>query len=414
MEGKNTPYPGPSYKTDWGRQLAESHDLYHPILTVISKSPADRGSLPENVGNYLSKTLFHGEVTEGFDINKNESGILTIQINDRTVTTQDGNDRILLKNVRLNVHDGELVLILGGSGVGKTTFLDAVMGNERANAVIEYRGYNIYEDFERVKHFIGHVPQSDPLRNEDTVYMTLHNAAELKLPTAFVRNQKALEERVEKVLKIVNLSNEKDNLVSKLSGGQRKRLSIASEYISDPYLFFLDEPDSGLDGNQARILMKNLRAIADEDKIVLVISHVPDRMRELFDKVIVLGKDETTNAGTLAFFGKVDEALDFFSVKTLEEIVEKLENSDGEESAGYYIRKFEEERDAGSAAVPETQENVTPVAEESVTTAAEENTTPAATESTAPTDAAESAAPAAQESTAPTDAAESTITEKTP
>jgi len=345
MEEKNTPYPGPSYKTEWGRRLAEAHDLYHPILMVSSRSPADRGSMTENVGSYLSKTLFQGEVTERFDVNKDESGVLAIQINDRTVTARDGNDRILLENVRIKVHDGELVLILGGSGVGKTTFLNAVMGNERANATIEYRGYNIYEQFERVKHFIGHVPQTDPLRNEDSVYMTLHNAAELKLPTSFVSDQKALEDRVEKVLDIVNLTDERDNLVSKLSGGQRKRLSIASEYISDPYLFFLDEPDSGLDGNQARILMKNLRTIADEKKIVMVISHVPDRMRELFDKVIVLAKDETTNAGTLAFFGKVDEALEFFSVTTLEEIVEKLENNEGEENAGYYIHRFEQERE---------------------------------------------------------------------
>ena len=91
--------------------------------------------------------------------------------------------------------------------------------------------------------------------------------------------------------------------------------------------------------------MKNLRAIADEKKIVMVISHVPDRMRELFDKVIVLAKDETTNAGTLAFFGKVDDALEFFSVTTLEEIVEKLENNEGEENANYYIHRFEQERE---------------------------------------------------------------------
>ena len=68
--GKNTPYPGPSYKTEWGRRLAEAYDLYHPVLTVISKSPADRGSMPENVGSYLSKTLFQGEITERIDVNK--------------------------------------------------------------------------------------------------------------------------------------------------------------------------------------------------------------------------------------------------------------------------------------------------------------------------------------------------------
>ena len=344
MTENNVSYPGPSYKTNWGRELARAHGLYNPILTSTNRSPADRKSISENVSEYLSKKLFQGEVAERLDIDKAETGVLTIRICDRTVMKQDGKARVLLENIQLSVHDGELVLILGGSGVGKTTFLDAVMGNERANAVIEYRGYNLYENFGNIKHFMGYVPQKDPLRNEDTVYMTLHNAAELKLPVEFVRNKQELEERVDSVLRIVGLTDEKDNLVSKLSGGQRKRLSIASEYISDPYLFFLDEPDSGLDGNQARVLMENLRAIADENKIVMVISHVPDRKRELFDKVVVLAKDETTNTGKLAFFGKVDEALDFFSAKTLEEIVEKIENKDGGENASYYIHKFESER----------------------------------------------------------------------
>lgn len=100
-----------------------------------------------------------------------------------------------------------------------------------------------------------------------------------------------------------------------------------------PSLFFLDEPDSGLDGIMARSLMEKLRDIANEDKIVMVISHAPDRTAELFDKIIVLAKSEKDNIGHLAFFGTVPEAFSFFETDSLEGVVKRInrkdENGDG-------------------------------------------------------------------------------------
>lgn len=86
-------------------------------------------------------------------------------------------------------------------------------------------------------------------------------------------------------------------MVAKLSGGQRKRLSIAMEFISNPSLFILDEPDSGLDGVMARELFEQLRLIADQGKIIIVITHTPDRVIDLFDDVIVLAKDAKRTGG---------------------------------------------------------------------------------------------------------------------
>ena len=144
-------------------------------------------------------------------------------------------------------------------------------------------------EYDKMKYDIGYVPQQDLLRPSDTVYNTLKNAAEMKMPKRTTPDEK--EERIMTVLELLGLSRESESLVKKLSGGQRKRLSIAVEFIANPSLFFLDEPDSGLDGIMARSLMHSLRKIADENKIVMVITHAPDRAAELFDKVIVLAKN---------------------------------------------------------------------------------------------------------------------------
>ena len=151
------------------------------------------------------------------------------------------------------------------------------------------------------------------------------------------------EERVEEVMEMLGLTRERDSLVQKLSGGQKKRLSIAVELISNPGLFFLDEPDSGLDGIMARTLMENLRTIADQGKIVMVITHGPDRAVDLFDKVIVLAKSIEDNCGHLAFFGSVPQAFSFFECDSLEGVVRRINRKDegGDGLSDHYIQKYQ-------------------------------------------------------------------------
>ena len=262
--------------------------------------------------------------------------LLDVNIRERTATMPGGGTKRLLRDIHLTVKPGEMVLILGGSGAGKTTFINAVMGNEKADAEIRLGSFDLYKDFDKVKRMIGSVPQFDLLRPNDTVHMTLKNAAQMKLPREFTSDERLLEGRIMEVLRKLSLEKEDASLVSKLSGGQRKRLSVATEYISDPAMFILDEPDSGLDGYQSRLLMQNLRAIADDDKIVMVISHAPDRTPELYDKVIVLAKSTAENCGQLAFFGSVPEALDFFDTDSLEMVVGRVEQDPDK-----YIEKYQ-------------------------------------------------------------------------
>ena len=115
------------------------------------------------------------------------------------------------------------------------------------------------------------------------------------------------------------------------------------EFIADPSLFFLDEPDSGIDDVMGRGLMETLREIADLGKIIMVITHSPERAADLFDKVIVLAKSTKDNCGHLAFFGGVQQAFDFFGVNSFREIVKKINRPDenGEGLSDYFIEKYQ-------------------------------------------------------------------------
>ncbi len=264
---------------------------------------------------------------------------LVIRIEERSVRKLL-KKQILLQDINLSISEGEMVMILGGSGAGKTTFVNAVLGYEKAKGSIEHDNIDIYKEYGKVRSNMGFVPQQDLLRLEDTVYATLSNAAEMKMDSKTSRQER--EQRIDHVLNSLGLLRERDSIVRKLSGGQRKRLSIAVELVSDPGLFFLDEPDSGLDGIMARSLMEQLRAIANEGKIVMVITHAPDRVSRLFDKVIVLAKGEKDNIGHLAFFGSVPETLDFFGTTSLEGVIKKINRVDegGDGLSDYYIDKY--------------------------------------------------------------------------
>ncbi len=287
---------------------------------------------------FYEDSLFFCEKTEITD-SPNGKKELKIHILERSVMQRFKKIR-LLQDIHLTVSSGELVLILGGSGAGKTTFINAVMGYEKAQGRITYDKTDIYEEYERMKYQIGFVPQQDLLRGGDSVYDTLSNAAEMKLPASCTPKER--EMRIQTVLAELGLSRERNTLVSKLSGGQRKRLSIAVEFIADPALFFLDEPDSGLDDIMGRGLMENLRSIADKGTIIMVITHSPQRAATLFDKVIVLAKSTVDNCGHLAFYGSPEEAFRFFDVQSFDGIVKKINRPDenGEGLSDYFIEKY--------------------------------------------------------------------------
>lgn len=271
---------------------------------------------------------------------------LIVSLKDRTVKTSFKHEKVLLKDINLTIKPGELVLLLGGSGAGKTTLINAITGYEQANAKVLNGGVDVYANYSQMKYDIAVVPQQDLLRGTDNVYNTLYNAAELRMPVSYTKEEK--KKRVEEVLDEFGLQAQRGSLVKSLSGGQRKRLSIACEFIGNPSLFILDEPDSGLDGVIAKELMERLRKIADSGKIVIVITHTPDRVIEQFDHIIVLAKD-SKKTGRLVYYGPIDEAKKFFGKEKMEDIVKSINTKEegGEGRADELIEKYQQQRKNG-------------------------------------------------------------------
>ncbi len=249
--------------------------------------------------------------------------------------------KVLLRDIHMSIPQGHMVLLLGGSGAGKTTYLNAINGYEKAKAEVLLNGSNMYTQYKKMQYEVGFVPQSEMMRGKDTVLNTLLDAAKLRLPQDVSAAQR--RERVNEVMDIFGLQPVKNNLVEKLSGGQKKRLSISMEFLSNPSLFILDEPDSGLDGVMARELFQQLRKIADSGKIVIVITHTPDRVIDLFDDVIVLAKD-SARTGRLAFYGSIGDAREFFGCERMEQIVKAVNRKEegGDGLADEFVLKYAE------------------------------------------------------------------------
>ena len=265
---------------------------------------------------------------------------LTVNLRERAAT-EFFQKKVLLRDIHMSIPQGHMVLLLGGSGAGKTTYLNAINGYEKADAEVMLNGSNMYTQYKKMQYEVGFVPQSEMMRGKDTVLYTLLDAAKLRLPKDVSPEQRRA--RVNEVMNIFGLMPVKNNLVEKLSGGQKKRLSISMEFISNPSLFILDEPDSGLDGVMARELFVQLRKIADAGKIIIVITHTPDRVIDLFDDVIVLAKD-SARTGRLAYYGSVQGAREFFRRDTMEQIVKSVNRKEegGDGKADEFVMKFAE------------------------------------------------------------------------
>jgi ABC transport system ATP-binding/permease protein len=220
-----------------------------------------------------------------------------------------------LQKMNFRVESGNLIGIMGGSGVGKTTLIKLLHGKVRpTSGNIYINGYDITSDAEELKGLIGYVPQDDMLIEELTVYQNLYFNARLCFGDY---NEEQLNQTVEKVLLALELYEIRDLQVGdvlnkKVSGGQRKRLNIGLELMREPIVLFVDEPTSGLSSFDSEKVMNLLRNQALQGKLVFTIIHQPSSdIIKMFDRLWILDK-----GGYMIYDGDPVEALVYFKTET--------------------------------------------------------------------------------------------------
>ena len=238
-----------------------------------------------------------------------------IVVRDLRKTVGDG--RCVLHDVSFSVQPGELVAVVGGSGAGKTTLLEALAGVRPADSGrVLFDGADLAANLNAFRSVLGYVPQDDIIHAELPLERTLRYAARLRLPSSTPRAE--IEAAVTRALRELDLGERAAVRVGALSGGQRKRASIAVELLTDPHVFFLDEPTSGLDPATGAELLRVLRRLADSGATVVFTTHTVQDLARC-DRVLFLAKD-----GHLAFHGTPAEATTYFEVERVEEIYERL------------------------------------------------------------------------------------------
>ena len=233
-----------------------------------------------------------------------------------------GNNHVtLLNNISLSIPPRKFVAVVGGSGAGKSMLINALSGLRPAmEGKVLYNGVDYYRTLSAFSGQIGYVPQDDIVHRDLTVERALYYAAKMRLPGDFTEGQ--IWQRIDEVLEDVELTARRDLLIKKLSGGQRKRVSIALELLSNPSLFFLDEPTSGLDPGLDRKMMFLLRKLADKGHTIILVTHATNNIN-MCDYVCFLAQ-----GGRLAYFGPPDKARNFFGKSDFAEIYSVLEPTD--------------------------------------------------------------------------------------
>ncbi|MEO6391700.1 MAG: ATP-binding cassette domain-containing protein, partial [Pyrinomonadaceae bacterium] len=281
----------------------------------ISGRQAVQGTDIVQVGPFLMR-LEPGGAIAIFDT-RSKTRIDAIDITKVVKNRSGGGNIKLLDDVDITIQPNEFVGLLGPSGAGKSTLMDAMNGMRPASSGhVLINNLDLYQHLDSLKQSIGYVPQDDIIHRELTVYRTLYYVARLRLSRDISVSE--IDQIVNEVMDVTGLAERRDVPVGQLSGGQRKRVSIAVELVTKPSVIFLDEPTSGLDPATEEKIMKLFRQIAESGRTVVLTTHAMENVR-LFDKIVVMMR------GKLVFYGTPQEALTHVKADSFKDLYDKLE-----------------------------------------------------------------------------------------
>ncbi len=229
---------------------------------------------------------------------------------------KDGEEVNLIDRATLRVPRGHYMAIVGPSGCGKTTLLKTIAGlNPESAGELFWEGRNLSEDGDFEASELGYVPQFSIAYDPLTVDESIEASTRLRIKC---RSAEALDSRIDHVLEETGLAEIADRRVKVLSGGQKRRLGLAMELVSDPKLLLCDEVTSGLDPRSERDIVRLLHDLSRKDgRIVLSVTHSLAHL-ELYDSILVL------HEGRVAFHGPPEMLTHYFSVHDTEEVYPRL------------------------------------------------------------------------------------------
>ncbi len=244
-----------------------------------------------------------------------------IRVRDASVSVphaRNGRPRTLLHNVSLELNPATMTAVAGPSGAGKTTLMRLLSGQlAAAEGAVEYNGADLADCRVAYAALMGYVPQEDVVHADLTVLEALGYQARLRLGSAATPATRL--DRVERVITLMGLAGQRGQLVKTLSGGQRKRVSIACELLSEPQILFLDEPTSGLDPGLDKRMMLLLRLLADQGRTVVLTTHAIAHV-DVCDTLVLVGV-----GGHVIYAGPPEAALDWFGVQSLSDVFALVE-----------------------------------------------------------------------------------------
>jgi len=214
----------------------------------------------------------------------------------------------VLNNIDLAIPSKSLLAIMGPSGCGKTTLMNTLNGVAPAtNGKVYLFGQELTSNYDYLKTQIGYVPQDDTIHKELTVQQSLYYTAKLRLDNL---SDAEIDQKVDTILAELGVLHVKNNLISNISGGQRKRVCIALELLSEPLILFLDEPTSPLDPQTIEDFLNILKRLSSKGTTVIMVTHKPTDL-EYMDEVIFLAK-----GGYPTYFGHSKKYKNYFGVDT--------------------------------------------------------------------------------------------------
>jgi ABC-type multidrug transport system ATPase subunit len=227
-----------------------------------------------------------------------------------------------------------MTAVAGPSGAGKTTLMRLLSGQQPAAAgTVEYNGTDLAQCRQAYAPLMGYVPQEDIVHADLTVREALDYQARIRLGSQTPAAER--DARIGYVLSLLGLADQRGQLVRTLSGGQRKRVSIACELLSEPQIIFLDEPTSGLDPGLDKRMMLLLRLLADQGRTVVLTTHAIAHV-DVCDTLVLVGP-----GGHVIYAGPPDAALDWFGVQTLGDVFSLVETPDAAAAAARRVREMQ-------------------------------------------------------------------------